>query len=192
MKNNDSTMVILKARSIGSFLLLAFFAFGFGQYFFESENTFEKYFGALLIILNAIIVLFIGILLKKTLRLYSLLIGNIYLITRTIEAIVLASIVLNLIPSITISADYLYFISMLILGLGSIPMCLSFYNYKILPPWFALWGVIGYTLFAFGFLMELFGKPWSMYLLIFAGLWEIFFALWLIIKRGPTNLNTNF
>jgi hypothetical protein len=187
MKNNDHTNEIFKARIIGAFMLLVFIAFGFGQYFFESENTSEKYIGALLIILNSILVLFIGIILKKTLQLYSILIGNIYLIARTIEAIALASIVLNLIPSINISSDYLYHISMLILGLGSIPMCLGLYKYRISPSWLALWGVIGYTLFAFGFLMELFGKQWSMYLLIFGGLWETTFAFWLIIKKGTYN-----
>jgi hypothetical protein len=76
---------------------------------------------------------------------------------------------------------------MLILGLGSIPMCLGLYKYRISPSWLALWGVIGYTLFAFGFLMELFGKQWSMYLLIFGGLWETTFAFWLIIKKGTYN-----
>jgi len=52
------------------------------------------------------------------------------------------------------------------------------------------WGAIGYTIFAFGFLMELFGKPWSMQLLGLGALWEITFAIWLIInvgKQQPTN-----
>ena len=36
---------------------------------------------------------------------------------------------------------------------------------------------------SFGLLMELFGKEWSMYLLD-PGLWEITFAIWLIIYGG--------
>lgn len=190
MKNNNHIIEIYKARTIGSFLLLVFIAYGFGQHFFESKNVSEKYIGALLIISNSLLVLFIGILLKKTLQLYSILVGNIYLVTRSIEAIALASIVLNLIPSIHISSDYSYFISMLILGLGSIPMCLCLYKYRILPSWLALWGALGYIIFAFGFLMELLGKKWSMYFLIFGGLWEITFAIWLIIKGGTHNNKT--
>ena len=38
--------------------------------------------------------------------------------------------------------------------------------------------------------MELFGKEWSMYLLIFGGLWEIAFAIWLIIKGGRYKITT--
>ena len=45
-----------------------------------------------------------------------------------------------------------------------------------------MWGVTGYVIFAFGFIMELIGKNWSMYLLGLAALWEITFAIWLIIK----------
>jgi hypothetical protein len=39
-----------------------------------------------------------------------------------------------------------------------------------------------YAIFSFGFLMELFER--SMYLLSLGGLWEITFAIWLIIKGG--------
>jgi hypothetical protein len=71
---------------------------------------------------------------------------------------------------------------MLVLGLGSIPMCLTIYKKKIVPNWLGVWGTIGYTILAFGFLMEFFGKEWSMYLLILGGLWELTFGIWLILK----------
>lgn len=186
MKNNSHSTEIFKARPIGSFFLLAFIAYGLGQHFFESGSAFEKHIGALLIITNSIMVLFIGILLRKTLQQYNVLVGNIYLLTRIFEAIALASIVLNLIPTIHIPNGYGYFLAMLVLGLGSIPMCLTLYKHKISPSWLALWGVIGYAIFAFGFLMELFGKEWSMYFLILGGLWEITFAVWLISKGGKS------
>ena len=51
--------------------------------------------------------------------------------------------------------------------------------------------MIGYSVFAFGFLMEFFGKEWSMYLLALGGLWEITFAIWLIIKGGQNKETTN-
>lgn len=47
-----------------------------------------------------------------------------------------------------------------------------------------MWGAVGYALLALGFFMELLGKNWSMYLLGLAALWEITFAILLIIKGG--------
>ena len=75
---------------------------------------------------------------------------------------------------------------MLVLGIGSIPMCLTLLKHKIAPSWLAIWGAIGYAVFAFGMLMELFGYEWSMYLLGLGGLWEITFAIWLIIRGSKT------
>ncbi len=178
------------ARMIGSFFLLAFLAYGFGRHLFDSEINSEKYLGALLIVANSIMVLFIGILFRRTLRQYNVWVGNIYLFTRVFESVALASIVLNLMPTVRISDDYGYFLAMLVLGLGSIPMILTLHKHRISPSWLAIWGIIGYSIFSFGFLMELFGREWSMYLLILGALWEITFAVWLIIKGGQSAKTT--
>ena len=61
-------------------------------------------------------------------------------------------------------------------------MCIILYKHEIAPKWLAMWGATGYVIFAFGFIMEPIGKNWSMYLLGLAALWEITFAIWLIIK----------
>lgn len=182
---------IYQARVIGSFFLLAFLAYGFGRHFFESQIISEKYLGSTLIITNSIMVIFIGILFRKTLKEYNVLIANIYLFTRIFEAVALASIVLSLIPNFNISEDNGYFLAMLILGLGSIPMCWTLYKQAVTPSWLAIWGLIGYAVFAFGFLVEFFGKEWSMYLLALGGLWEIIFAIWLIVKGGQNERTTN-
>jgi len=184
MKNNSSSIEIYKARTIGSFFLMAFLVYGLGRHFFASDTSSEKYIGIFLIITNSIIVLLIGILFRRTLKQFSVLVSNIYLFTRVFESVALASIVLSLIPAINISEDQGYFLAMLILGLGSIPMCLNLYKHNIAPNWLTIWGVIGYAFLAFGFLMEVFGLQWSMYLLTVGGLWEITFAIWLIIKGG--------
>ncbi len=189
MKTNNNTIDIYKARTIGSLFLLAFLAYGLGRHFFENGNYTEKYLGGLLIIINSIMVFFIGILFKKTLQQYNPVVGNFYLFTRVFESLALASILLSLIPSASISNDHGYFLAMLVLGLGSIPMCLTLLKHTISPAWLALWGVIGYAIFSFGFLMELFGRVWSMYLLIPGGLWEITFAIWLI-RNGGTGRKT--
>ena len=188
MQNNSNPAIISNARVIGAFFLLAFLAYGLGSQLFDSTNTPEKQVGALLIIANSIMVLFIGILLRKTLIRYNYLVGDIYLLTRLFEAIALSSsIVVTTFLKVNLSDDFGYYLAMLVLGIGSIPMCLTLYKHKISPPWLAIWGAIGYAVFAFGFLMELFGKEWSMYLLAPGGLWEVTFAIWLMV-RGSRNV----
>jgi len=184
MEQNSSNIKIHKARIIGSFFLLAFLLYGIGRNIFESEILAEKYIGALLIIGNSIIVLLIGIFLRKFLLKFNAFVANFYLFSRIFEAIALASIVLNMFPNVIASLDLGYFLGMIVLGIGSIPMCLILLKHRIVPKWIAIWGIVGYAVFAFGFLMELFGNKWSMYLLGLAGLWEIYFAIWLIIKGG--------
>lgn len=178
-----------KSRIIGVLFLAAFLAYGLGQHLLGSTDSFEKYTGALLIVINSIIVFSIGILLQKTLIQYNVLVGNIYFFTRTLEAILLASIVLPLLPVVEISHDYIYFVAMLTLGLGSIPMCVTLYTNHLSPPWLAIWGIVGYVTFSLGFFMEILGIVASMYLLPLGGLWEVTFAIWLIIQgsRGKNN-----
>jgi hypothetical protein len=180
MKSNNNSVTIFNARTIGAFFLLVFLAYGFGSSLFKSASNPEKYLGALLIVANSVMVLFIGFLLRKTLKLYNPLVGNIYLFTRLFEASALLTIFLNG----SKPDDLGYVLAMLVLGIGSVPMCLTLLKHEITPSWLAIWGVIGYAVFAFGFLMELFGKAWSMYFLAPGGLWEVTFAAWLIFSGG--------
>ena len=175
---------IYKARTVGLCFLAVFLAYGLGRYYFESDVLDKKYIGALLIVANSIMVILIGILLRKTLRQYNSTVGSIYLLARIFEGLVLGSVLLNLVTNLSGPINLTYFIAMLVLGLGSITMCFTFYQHKIIPNWLALWGLAGYTVFTFGFLMELFGKEWSMYFLGLAGLWEITFGAWLLFKKG--------
>ncbi|HPX76905.1 MAG TPA: DUF4386 domain-containing protein [Bacteroidales bacterium] len=186
MKDKNNPIKIYNARIIGLFISLAFVAYGLGRQFFDSTDNL-KYLGALLIIVNSIMVLFIGILLRKTLKLYNPTVGNIYLFTRIFEALALASIVLTLLPTVNISKDLGYNLGMLVLGIGSIPMCLTLLKHKITPAWLAIWGAIGYAIFTFGIILDLFGKEMSIYFLAPGAIWEITFALWLIV-RGSKNI----
>jgi hypothetical protein len=179
MINKSGSITIYNARTIGILFLLAFLAYGFGSQLFGSANNSEKFAGALLIAANSVVVLLIGILLRKTLKRYNSVVGNLYLFTRIFEALALSSIIFL---KVNLSEDLGYVLGMLVLGIGSIPMCLILHKHKIAPSWLAIWGAIGYALFAFGFLMELFGKTWSMYLLGLGGLWEVTFAIWLIVS----------
>ncbi|MFK8046048.1 MAG: DUF4386 domain-containing protein [Crocinitomicaceae bacterium] len=183
MDQNNTLNQVNKARIVGALFLLAFLFYGIGRNLFESEVVSQKYLGTSMIVINSIIVVFIGALLRKTTIKFNIFVGNLYLFSRVIEAIGLLSIVLSLFTVMSFSLDYGYFIAMLSLGIGSIPLCYVFYKNDITPKWLTMWGIIGYTFFTFGFLMELFGKEWSMYLLILGGLWEVTFAIWLILKR---------
>ncbi|HPY88311.1 MAG TPA: DUF4386 domain-containing protein [Spirochaetota bacterium] len=185
--NKKNSAVIFYARLIGAFFLLAFVAYGFGSQLFASEDNPTKILGALLIVTNSLMVLSIGILLRKTLKQYNPLVANIYLFTRIFEAVALSSVIVVTFLKGNVSKDLGYIFGMLVLGIGSIPMCLTLHKRKIAPSWLALWGAIGYTIFAFGMLMELFGYEWSMYLLSPGGLWEVTFAIWLLI-RGSKNV----
>ena len=173
---------IYKDRIIGLLFLGAFLSYGIGRNLFESQNNSEQLTGSFLIIINSIFVIYIGIFLRKTIKSYNFLVANTYLFTRIIEAIALSSILMNLIPTVNISYDLGYHIAMFSLGVGSIPMCYVLYKNNIIVNWLAIWGIIGYSLLSLGFLMELFGNEWSMYLLIIGGLWEIIFAVRLIAR----------
>jgi len=189
MEQNNTSLQVKKARWVGALFLSAFLLYGIGRNLFESELFNQKCIGAALIITNSIVVIFIGFFLRKTIIQYNLWAGNAYLFSRVIESIGLVIIVINLVSSISFSLDFGYFVAMLSLGIGSIPMCYIFFKHNVLPKWLAIWGLIGYTFLALGFLMELFGKEWSMYLLILGGLWELTFSIWLIIKAGTIKTN---
>ncbi|MFM2385257.1 MAG: hypothetical protein RL660_14 [Bacteroidota bacterium] len=184
MDDKQSLPKIDRARTIGLLFLLAFFAYGIGRYLCDSTQTTEKFVGAALVIANSIMVALIGVFLSKTLAVYDKKTSKIYLSARIVEAIALASIAIQVFVNSGISKDFGYFVGMLVLGLGSIPMCIALYKHRIAPAWLAMWGAVGYAIFAFGFLMELLGKQWSMYLLGLGGLWEIVFAIWLIAKAS--------
>jgi len=189
MKNKS--VKIFNARIIGTFFLLAFLAYGVGRQMLDSVNYLAKYSGVQLIIVNSVMVFFIGILFRKTLAKYNPTVGNIYLFTRIFEALALLSVVFTLFLEETVVQDLGYVLAMLVLGIGSIPMCLTLYKHKITPSWLAIWGAVGYAIFAFGFLMELFGKEWSIYFLGPGGLWEVVFAIWLIIRGSKKIKLTN-
>jgi hypothetical protein len=184
MNSHSLPTIIHHSKIIGSFFLLAFLAYGFGRHFFDNGQGSVQYLGALLIVVNSLMVFLIGLLLRRTLRKFHPLVADIYLFTRIVESIALASIVLGLIPALSISPDIGYFVAMLVLGLGSIPMCWSLFTYKISPSWLAMWGVFGYAIFTLGFVLELVSLEWSMYFLMPGALWEITFALWLIVRKG--------
>src|SRR5210317_1534692 len=111
MDKHSTNFQVHKASIIGLLFLMAFLFYGIGRNMFESDLMTQKYTGTGLIIANSIIVVFIGVLLRKTILKYNIQVANIYLVSRLIESIALASIVLNLIPNYSASMDNGYFIA---------------------------------------------------------------------------------
>jgi len=161
--------------------------------------------GGFLMILNSITVTALGILLFPILSIYHKGIATTYLISRILEAVLLLVGIIGLFSMIPLgqnfvenkinNTDYQYFInfssginyysyqiSMLILGLGSIPFCYLMYKQQMIPNYLSLWGCSGYGLLFIGSTCEFFGLEVGVMLSIPGGLFELSFGFWLLIK----------
>ena len=145
---------------------------------------------------NSAIVIAIGLLLRSTLASANAKIANTYVAARASEGIALAVGAFALM-SLAFSADSLslshvasarrinffgYQAGMLALGAGSVPFCLLLLKQRFVPGWLALWGIIGYAIFATSALLELLGLPYGIALSVPGGLFELVYGIWLIAK----------
>lgn len=197
-----------RTRWAGVLFLAAFLAYGFGAGMVASileainpaaalaAKRLEFFTGAALMLLNSVFVVAIGWLLKPILSHYNKAIARGYFITRLFEAIVLAAGVIAIIyfmtahepvaPAAMMSARranfFAYQIGMAILGFGSLFFCALMHRARLIPRWAAVWGFCGYAVFLSGALLELAGVNSGLLLSIPGGLFELFFAVWLIVK----------
>ena len=112
-----------------------------------------------------------------------------YLVIRTLEAVLLAVGVLLLISMASPRGnDLAYQLAMIILGIGSVPFCWVLMRDRFLPGWLASYGIVGYVLLAAGALLQLFGLAVALVFSIPGGLFEVAFGLILIARgfRAPT------
>ncbi|MFP2904794.1 DUF4386 domain-containing protein [Pyxidicoccus sp. 3LFB2] len=205
----------LHSRSLGMLFLLPFFAYGLGTALVTSVlNAPEPLAlmagqrtpfvgGALLLVLNSLMVVGIGVLFFPILRERSPGIALAYVCTRVMESLILIVGVVFLLcilqlgdtaqgqttPELTPLVHLLskgnfwaYQLAMLILGAGSVAFCLSLYRSRRLPPLLPLAGAVGYGLLALGAVLELFGMPWSIFFSGPGGLFELFLGGWLIAR----------
>lgn len=161
--------------------------------------------GGLLMILNSITVTIIGILLFPILKIHQKEIAWAYIITRVFESLLLLIGIISMLSIIALGQNlsetklnaiefqnlktfiwgmnyYSYQISMLILGLGSIPFCYLMYKQHLVPNYLSLWGAGGYGLLFVGSICEIFGFNIGIALSIPGGLFELSFGLWLLIQ----------
>jgi hypothetical protein len=76
-------------------------------------------------------------------------------------------------------------------AVGAFCLSVFLYSTRMIPPALAMWGAIGYALHLTGAVAELSGLHISMFLLIPGGLFELTFAIWLLLRgiRGTDNWN---
>lgn len=169
-----------------------------------NETTFVL--GGLLMLLNSAAVVGIGVMAYPVLKRHSERVAVAYLATRLVEAVLLAVGVISLLSLIAVSEaaggaqsealgalavganDLAYQIGMATLGLGSVFFCHLLYRTGIVPRGLALWGVVGYAVFAVGMVLDMFGLGVGLALSAPGGAFELALAGWLIAKgfRAPT------
>jgi Domain of unknown function (DUF4386) len=161
---------------------------------------------AVLMLVNSALVMGIGALMFPILRRHSPAVAVGYLATRVFEGVVLAVGILSLLSLVTVSRGYTaggaddsyfatlgslassgnflaYNVAMAGLGVGSIFFCSAMYRSNLVPRFLAAWGVMGYAIFAAGCLLEILGVTGAgMVAMVPGGLFEVFFATWLIAK----------
>ncbi|HEX8093963.1 DUF4386 domain-containing protein [Jatrophihabitans sp.] len=209
-------------RVVGGLILLGFLLYGGGSFLVASatsgvdplprgaDQQAQLSVGVVLMLLNSFAVATIGVVAFPVLRRHHLPTANTYLITRTVEAVLLAVStlgVLALLPLARESADadanaeggagpalaaagrvaqetsqYAYWLAMVALGAGSVFFCRVLLQARLLPRLLAAWGMFGYAVFALGGLLEVAGYHVGLALSVPGGLFEVAAGVLLLVK----------
>ncbi len=205
-------------RIVGALLLTAFFVYGGGSLLAQSvtgtavalgdvvgsETRLAA--GALLMLLNAGIVIGIGIAAYPVLERHHPVTAAGYLLTRGFEAALLAVgavLVLSFLPlseELSTTGDqsllsaarvtqelslYAYWAAMIGLSLGSLFFCRALFLSRLVPRPIAAWGFAGYALLATGGVLELLGHEVGLLLSAPGGLFEAAVGVLLLVKGFP-------
>lgn len=176
------------ARTVGALLLAAFILYGVGNAIATraAHDSGMLTLGVAMMLANSVAVVAIGALLVPVLRPHSPVVARVYLATRIFEATFLSVGAIALLAGSTGLNVTAYNIAMAGLGIGSLFFCALLYRARLVPRFLAVWGSVGYAAFAVGSLIEIAGVTAAGLIgAIPGGLFEIFFACWLI-ARGFT------
>ena len=142
-------------------------------------------------LLNSVVVATIGVLVFRVLRRQHLRTAATYLTARALEAALLAVGVLLLVGMGSVEGNNLaYQFAMLILGIGSVPLCRALLRDRFVPGWLAIWGIVGYAVLAAGALLELAGLAVGLVLATPGGLFEVALGLILMARGFPEPVAT--
>lgn len=208
-------------RIVGALFLLAFAVYLAGGALVDSgagtpamltdvaDNQMQISAGALLMLVNSAVVISIGVLVFPILRPHHESSAYAYLITRVVEAVILAVGVLcllllvplgqayadagasnaSVLPSLARVAQegnhYAMLVAMTALGLGSLVFCRVLFLERLVPRPMAAWGMVGYALLATGGILEVLGYGLFMELTVPGGLFEVALGVLLLVKGFP-------
>lgn len=185
----------LTARWVGVLMLSAFLLYGIGSMLATSAAAPDSgasgagsllTTGAVMMLLNSAAVIAIGVLMLPILRPRTPIIAVGYLATRIFEGVVLAIGVISLLTlsAGAVAGNFLaYNVAMAGLGIGSLFFCVALFRSRLVPRFLAAWGFVGYASFALGCVLELMGFAGAgLVSTVPGGLFELFFAVWLIAK----------
>lgn len=184
-KSIPTTTTRAIARTVGALLLAAFVLYGVGNAIATraADGSGMLTLGVAMMLANSVAVVAIGALLVPVLRPHSPLVARVYLATRFFEAAFLSIGAIALLVGSTAVNVTAYTIAMAGLGIGSLFFCALLYRTRLVPRFLAVWGFAGYAAFAVGSLIELTGVTGAGLIgAIPGGLFEIFFAFWLIVR----------
>lgn len=189
-------------RAVGALLLLAFALYLPGSALTSTGSGGTRTAaGALLMLANSFAVAGIGLIALPVMRPHSEFAARAYLLARTVEAIMLAVGVVFLLLLIPLAADqtglggaavlregnrYAYAIGMLALGVGSLPFWWAARRARLVPRPLAVWGLVGYGLFAAGMVLDILGYGVGTMLSVPGGLFEIAVGILLAVRGFAT------
>ena len=172
------------ARIVGTLMLAAFLLYGIGSSIARTASPGVLLAtGTVMMLLNTVAVIAIGALMLPILRPHAPAIAVGYLATRVFEGAFLAVGAIALLAGFDSTNFLAYNIAMAGLGVGSLFLCVALSRSRLVPQLLAVWGFVGYASFAAGCFLELAGVAGAGLLsTVPGGLFEIFFAIWLIAR----------
>jgi hypothetical protein len=172
------------ARAVGTLFLAGFFLYGIGTSIATTASPGALLTtGAVMMLLNSVAVVTIGALMLPVLRPHAAAVAVGYLATRIFEGAFLAVGAIALLVGFGNTNFLAYNIAMAGLGIGSLFFCFALYRSRLVPRFLAVWGFVGYASFAAGCFLELGGVTGAgLVSTVPGGLFEIFFAIWLIAR----------
>ena len=208
-------------RIVGALFLVAFIAYGGGSALIDAgagtpavladvaDHQLLISAGALLMLVNSVVVAGIGILVFPVLRKHHEISAHTYLVTRVFEAVVMAVGVLFLLLLIPLGKEYAdagagdapalsslarvaqegnlyaYQIAMMVLGVGALMFCRVLLRERLVPRFLAVWGMVGYAIFSAGAVLEVLRYGVGLALSVPGGLFEVALGVLLVVKGFP-------
>ena len=167
-------------RILGLLFLAAFPLYGVGSSLLVTESA---TLGLALVLTNSLVVLAIGRFLQRIATPHGSAVANSYLIARLVEAVLLGVSGYLVYKAGMVDSGAIYYrIAMIGLGIGSLPLLAVLTRVEQMPSWLGRFGVVGYLALICGIAADGFGAvDFGLFLMIPGALFEVTFALWLIM-----------